>query len=53
MVVGRVLDRAMAMAVIDAAASISQTPDIRAFLHRETSAHSAADTDRLGSRSRG
>ena len=47
MVVGRDLDRAMAMAVVDAAASLGQTPEIIAFLHREASAQVAADLARL------
>lgn len=47
MVVGRDLTRAMAMAVVDAAASLGQTPDIRAFLRREAEAQAAADTARL------
>jgi alpha-D-ribose 1-methylphosphonate 5-triphosphate synthase subunit PhnG len=47
MVVGRDLTGAMAMAVVDAAASLGQTPDIRAFLHREAAAQAAADTSRL------
>ncbi len=47
MVVGRDLERAMAMAVVDAAASLGQTPDIRAFLQREEADLAAADTARL------
>jgi alpha-D-ribose 1-methylphosphonate 5-triphosphate synthase subunit PhnG len=47
MVVGRDLTRAMAMAVVDAAASLGQTADIRAFLHREAAAQAAEDTARL------
>ncbi|MDO8985940.1 phosphonate C-P lyase system protein PhnG [Cypionkella sp.] len=47
MVVGRDLNRAMAMAVVDAAASLGQTPEIRAFLLREASIQTATDTDRL------
>lgn len=47
MVVGRDLERAMAMAVVDAAASLGQTPEIRDFLHREACELSAADTARL------
>jgi len=47
MVVGRDMDRAMAMAVVDAASSLGQTPEIRAFLHSEASALAAADTVRL------
>lgn len=46
-VVGRDLDRAMAMAVVDAAASLGQTPEIRAFLHREAAEQAATDTARL------
>lgn len=47
MVVGRDLGRAMAMAVVDAAASLHQTPEIRAFLHREAAEQAATDTARL------
>lgn len=47
MVVGRDLTRAMAMAVVDAAASLGQTPEIRAFLQREAEAQAATDTARL------
>jgi alpha-D-ribose 1-methylphosphonate 5-triphosphate synthase subunit PhnG len=47
MVVGRDLDRAMAMAVVDAAASLGQTPEIIAFLRRESNAQVAADLARL------
>lgn len=47
MVVGRDLDRAMAMAVVDAAASLSQTPEIRAFLHHEAAEQAATDAARL------
>lgn len=47
MVIGRDLDRAMAMAVVDAAACLGQTAEICAFLHREASALDAADTARL------
>lgn len=47
MVVGRDLERAMAMAVVDAAASHGQTPDIRHFLHSEADDLAAADTARL------
>ncbi|MFM2388660.1 MAG: phosphonate lyase system protein PhnG [Pseudomonadota bacterium] len=47
MVIGRDLNRAMAMAVVDAAASVSQTPEIRAFLHREAAEQAATDTARL------
>ena len=47
MVVGRDLNRAMAMAVVDAAASLGQTPQIRAFLHREAAEQAATDTARL------
>jgi len=45
--VGRDLNRAMAMAVVDAAASLGQTPEIRAFLQREAAVQTAADTARL------
>lgn len=47
MVVGRDLERAMAMAVVDAAAGRGQTPDIRRFLETEASAQAKADTARL------
>lgn len=47
MVVGRDLNRAMAMAVVDAAASLGQTPEIRAFVQREAAIQAAADTARL------
>jgi len=47
MVVGRDLNRAMAMAVVDAAASLGQTPEIRAFVHHEARVLAAADTARL------
>jgi len=47
MVVGRDMDRAMAMAVVDAAASLGQTPQIRTFLHLESSVLAAADKARL------
>lgn len=47
MVVGRDLERAMAMAVVDAAASLGQTPEIRSFLHNEAAELAAADTARL------
>ena len=47
MVVGRDLERAMAMAVVDAAASQGQTEDIRDFLHREACDIDATDTARL------
>ena len=47
MVVGRDLERAMAMAVVDAAASQSQTPEIRSFLHHEAETIAARDTARL------
>jgi alpha-D-ribose 1-methylphosphonate 5-triphosphate synthase subunit PhnG len=47
MVVGRDLERAMAMAVVDAAASLGQTPEILAFLHHEARAVEAADSARL------
>ena len=45
MVLGRDLERAMAMAVVDAAtACLGQTPAISAFLHSEAAAQAAADT---------
>lgn len=47
MIVGRDLNRAMAMAVVDAAAGLGQTPEIRAFLHREAAEQAATDTARL------
>jgi alpha-D-ribose 1-methylphosphonate 5-triphosphate synthase subunit PhnG len=47
MVIGRDLERAMAMAVVDAAASLGQTPDIHAFLHREAALQTATDEARL------
>jgi len=47
MVVGRDLDRAMAMAVVDAAASLEQTPEILMFLHHEASVLAATETARL------
>lgn len=47
MVVGRDLQRAMAMAVVDAAASLGQTTDILDFLHHEAREHEAADDARL------
>ncbi|NJM82266.1 MAG: phosphonate C-P lyase system protein PhnG [Tabrizicola sp.] len=47
MVLGHDLNRAMAMAVVDAAASLCQTPEIRSFLHSEAEALDAADTARL------
>jgi alpha-D-ribose 1-methylphosphonate 5-triphosphate synthase subunit PhnG len=47
MVVGRDLPRAMAMAVVDAVASLGQTPGIRAFLATEAAAQAAEDTARL------
>jgi alpha-D-ribose 1-methylphosphonate 5-triphosphate synthase subunit PhnG len=47
MVVGRDLERAMAMAVVDAAAALGQTPDIRRFLQAEAEAQVAEDTARL------
>jgi len=47
MVVGRDLERAMAMAVVDAATSLGQTPEIRSFLQHEAAALAAADTARL------
>lgn len=47
MVVGRDLERAMAMAVVDAAASLGQTPEILAFLRFEASAIAASEAARL------
>jgi len=48
MVVGRDLERAMAMAVVDAAiACLGQTPAISAFLQSEAAAQAAADTECL------
>lgn len=47
MVVGRDLERAMAMAVVDAAAAIGQTAEIRRFLRAEALAQATADTARL------
>ncbi|MBZ4691407.1 MAG: phnG [Cereibacter sp.] len=47
MVVGRDLEQAMAMAVLDAAASRAQTPEILGFLHREAALAEAADAARL------
>jgi alpha-D-ribose 1-methylphosphonate 5-triphosphate synthase subunit PhnG len=47
MVIGRDLERAMAMAVVDAAAALGQTPEIRRFLQTEAEAQAAADSARL------
>lgn len=48
MIVGRDLEHAMAMAVVDAAiACLGQTPAISAFLQSEVAAQAAADTARL------
>ncbi len=48
MIVGRDLERAMAMAVVDAAiACFGQTPAISAFLQSEAAAQAAADTECL------
>jgi len=48
MIVGRDLERAMAMAVVDAAiACLGQTPAISAFLQSEAAAQAAADTECL------
>jgi alpha-D-ribose 1-methylphosphonate 5-triphosphate synthase subunit PhnG len=47
MVVGRDLERAMAMAVVDAAASLGQTFDIRNFLQIEAGVAAANDKARL------
>lgn len=47
MVVGRDLQRAMAMAVVDAAASLTLTPEILSFLRHEGRAAAAADDARL------
>ena len=48
MIVGRDLEHAMAMAVVDAAiACLGQTPAISAFLQSQVAAQAAADTARL------
>ena len=48
MIVGRDLEHAMAMAVVDAAiACLGQTPTISAFLQSQVAAQAAADTARL------
>ena len=48
MIVGRDLERAMAMAVVDAAiACFGQTPAISAYLQSEAAAQAAADTECL------
>ncbi|MDP3338756.1 phosphonate C-P lyase system protein PhnG [Frigidibacter sp.] len=47
MIVGRDLERAMAMAVVDAAASLGQTAEISAFVQHEAQEIAAADTARL------
>lgn len=48
MIVGRDLEHAMAMAVVDAAiACLGQTPAISAFLQSEAAAQAAADTECL------
>lgn len=47
MILGRDLERAMAMAVVDAAATLGHGPGIDAFLAREAEALAAADTARL------
>jgi alpha-D-ribose 1-methylphosphonate 5-triphosphate synthase subunit PhnG len=47
MVVGRDLEQAMAMAVVDAVASLGQSPEIMAFLTHEAAEIAAADTARL------
>jgi len=47
MVLGRDLQRAMAMAVVDAAACLAPMPEIKAFLHHEARRIDAADTARL------
>lgn len=47
MVVGRNLEQAMAMAVVDAVASLGQSPEIQAFLTAEAAEIAARDTARL------
>ena len=48
MIVGRDLEHAMAMALVDAAiACLGQTPAISAFLQSQVAAQAAADTARL------
>lgn len=47
MVVGRDLERAMAMAIVDAAAYLGQTPEIAGFLRHEAAQIAAADMARL------
>jgi alpha-D-ribose 1-methylphosphonate 5-triphosphate synthase subunit PhnG len=47
MVVGRNLEQAMAMAVVDAVASLGQSPEILAFLAAESAEITARDTARL------
>lgn len=47
MIVGRDLTRAMAMAVVDAVASLGQTPEIHDFLQAEYRAQTQADARRL------
>jgi alpha-D-ribose 1-methylphosphonate 5-triphosphate synthase subunit PhnG len=47
MVVGRNLEQAMAMAVIDSVASLGQSPEILAFLAGEAAGIAATDTARL------
>jgi alpha-D-ribose 1-methylphosphonate 5-triphosphate synthase subunit PhnG len=47
MVVGRNLEQAMAMAVVDAVASLGQSPEILAFLAAQSAEITARDTARL------
>jgi len=47
MVIGRDLTRAMAMAVVDAAAACAALPEIVALVREERAAQAAADTARL------
>lgn len=47
MVIGRDMTRAMAMAVVDAAAARAALPEIAAFLREEAAVQAAADTARL------
>lgn len=47
MVIGRNLEQAMAMAVVDAVASLGQSPEILAFIAAESAEITARDTARL------
>lgn len=47
MVLGRNLQQAMAMAVVDAVASLGQSPEIVAFVHAEADALAQADAARM------